>query len=133
MSDGEKYRGRMLIDYHAVNKTPASSKTIAQQYKDHGLPCKGWPKSNGAQFHAQVSAVKVELQNRTLLVMSNCENTISEFTTWRFKQDKEKNANQNDIYEKKDDHIMDCIRGWVATKPVFSKTTVTTFHQLDDK
>lgn len=134
MSEGEKFRGRMLIDYHAVHKNPASSRTIAQQYKDNGLACKGWPKSNGAQFHAQVSAVKVELQNRTLLVMDNCSSTKKEFRTWRFKTDKERNPNDNDIYEKKNDHIMDCVRGWIATKPVFSTLGKgTSFTEYEDE
>ena len=45
LSENETYRGPMLIDPHAFDRSPANERSIGDQYRQQGLPCKPWPRA----------------------------------------------------------------------------------------
>ncbi len=118
-SAGEQYVGPMLIDPAAYNQSAANTRTIAQQYREAGLPCRPWPRTTKAGgMSATVAMVRHALERDQLLVMDCCPNLIDEFQSWQFKKDRSGVLDPNERYENGNDHLLDCVRGWLMTRPI---------------
>ncbi len=131
-SEGEEYVGRALIDPAAYNQTAASTRTIAQQYSEAGLPCRPWPRTSGAGgMNATVAMVRHALERDQLLLMDCCPNLIDEFQSWQFKKDRSGVLDPNERYENGNDHLLDCVRGWFMTRPLKALDDLDTAPDTD--
>lgn len=134
LSGTNVYRNPVFIDPHAYDKNPGNERTIAEQYRASGLPCRPWPRATSRESKAaQVNMVKLRLEDRTLLVFDTCVNINKEFQTWRYKVDAEGNPDERDVYEKKNDHALDAIAGWVASRPVSAHHSPTVVYTGEDE
>lgn len=122
-ASGDEEYVSTLIDPHAIDPPPVyygKSKTIAEQYADAGIETVGWPYINVLGEHATVQRVKFKLERRKLFVFDTCINTRREFKSWKYKTDKEGKPIAGDAFQKGDNHLLDCIKGWLATDPCFT-------------
>lgn len=122
-SGGENYVAT-LLDPHAIDKPPVyygSSPTIADQYSAAGIRTKGWPYINVIGEHATVQVVKKRFEDRTLHVFKSCTNMRRELRSWKYVLDKEGRPKATDAYENDNNHLIDCIKGFLATKPVYTQ------------
>jgi hypothetical protein len=120
-SVGESYRRPMLIDPHAYDQTAANERSIAQQYMDVELACEEWPRTNLYGEDALVEMVRKALEDDCLLIMEGCPNAASEFQTWQYKRTRDGLVDPKERYTNTDNHLLDAIRGWVATRPVHTQ------------
>jgi hypothetical protein len=122
-SAGERYV-KTLMDPHAVDPPPiyyGAAKTIAQQYAEAGITATGWPFVQIMGEHAMVQAVKFRLEHDTLQVFNTCRNVIREFRSWKYKCDKDGKPIASDCFEKGNEHTLDTIKGFIATRPSFHR------------
>lgn len=121
-ASGDEEYVTTLIDPHAIDKPPVyygSSRPISEQYADAGIETTGWPYINRMGEHSCVSRVKLKLEHRKLFVFDTCVNTRMEFRSWKHNCDKDGNPLPGDSYEKKNNHLLDCLKGLFATDPCF--------------
>jgi phage terminase large subunit len=65
-----------------------------------------------------ISRVKVRLENKKLLVMANCTETIKEFRQYRWSKASKQSPNDpKEAPIKKDDHLLDAIRYVTMARP----------------
>lgn len=122
-SEGEQYVAT-LIDPHAIDRPPAyygSSPTVAEQYAAAGIKTRGWPYINVIGEHATVNVVKKRLEDRKLFVFKSCLNMRREFRSWKYQVDKEGKPKATDAYENDNNHLIDCVKGFLATKPTYTQ------------
>lgn len=118
-SKGEVYQ-TSYIDPHAYDYSPASPTTVAQQYAALGLPFRPWPKMEMFGEKAAVERVKRRLENVQFVVFETCKNLINEFAAWKYNVDRYGNVLPSDSYSKKNNHALDCVKGFEATQPCFA-------------
>lgn len=121
-SGDEVYR-KTFMDPHAVDNPPAiygMAPTVAQQYAMAGIPSTGWPYVNVMGEEAMVQKVKFALENDRLKVFRTCTNVIREFHSWTYKLDKYGKPVPNGGYADGNNHLLDCIKGFIATNPTYS-------------
>jgi hypothetical protein len=120
---GEQYL-QTLIDPGAYAVQPGNKVTLAQQYKDAGIPCVPWPRTNEMGEHALVQKVKYRLENFTIWVFDTCVNMRREMRSWKHKLDKDGKPLAADAYENTNNHLIDGIKGLCGTNPTFRHTKV---------
>jgi hypothetical protein len=126
MSGGEEYR-QTLMDPHAVDPPPVTygaAKTIAQQYAEAGIRSTGWPFVQVMGEHSMVQRVKYRLENRTLKVFRTLTNCRREFRSWKYKTDKDGRPLAADAFENGNNHLLDCLKGWLGTNPSYVRAGV---------
>lgn len=106
------------IDPHAFDLTPAAPKSIAEQYADEGMPCFPWPLTTTGGEDAMIEIVRKKLENRSLMVFKTAVATIAEFESWQYARDRDGNVPADGKFEKRNNHLLDAIRGWAATGPM---------------
>lgn len=108
-----------VIDPSARNKQHVTGRNLQLEYADHGILT--FPGQNDVA--TGISRVKVRLENKKLLVMANCTETIKEFRQYRWA--KPPKQSPNDPKEqpiKKDDHLLDAIRYITMARPYRPQT-----------
>lgn len=123
-SAGETYHRRMLIDPHAFDRTPNNPQSIAEQYSQSGIDTIPWPRTTRWGEDAMVEMVRKSLEDDRLLVFSNCAHTIAEFQTWSYRRTRDGLVDPSEKYEKDHNHLLDAIRGWIATHPVHTQISL---------
>lgn len=121
-SGSEKYICTYM-DPHAVDKPPAyygSSPTISDQYKAAGIESTGWPFVNVMGEHALVQRVKLRFEKSQLMIFDTCINLRRELRSWKYKLDKEGRPLAADAYENGNNHLIDGIKGFMGTNPVYT-------------
>lgn len=99
---------------HAFSQTAQATVTIAQQFAKCGISLAPWPRT-GVSAEAMVDRVRRRLQGDQLKVFSTCDNTISEFQTWRYKRTaKGELPTGDDQFEDANNHAMDVVKGVVT-------------------
>lgn len=129
MSGNEKYV-KTLMDPHAVDQPPVfygAAKTIAQQYAEGGIESTGWPFTNVMGEHAMVQRVKFRLENRTLWVGDGLANLRREFQSYKHKLDKDGKPLAADAYENTNNHLLDCLKGFLGTNPTYTRSSGWSF------
>lgn len=122
----EVYR-ETFMDPHAIDTPPAvygMAPTVAKQYEDAGIRSRGWPYINVLGEHACVQKVKFWLENGKIKAFNNCVNMIREFKSWKYKCDKEGKPLASDAYENGNNHLIDCIKGFLATNPTYTPNKI---------
>jgi hypothetical protein len=123
-ASGEEPYVATYMDPHAVDKPPAvygDSPTVSEQYAAAGITSTGWPYIQTMGEKAAVERVKFKLENRLLQVFDTCPNARREFRSWKHKLDKDGKPIAADAYENANNHLLDCIKGFIATNPVFTQ------------
>lgn len=133
-SADEKYVAN-LIDPAAYNEQPGLAMvngmvdTVALQYERAGIaPIRGWPHTNQIGEHAMVQNVKFRLEKRTLWVFKSCTNMRREFRSWKHKLDKDGKPMSADAYENANNHLIDGIKGFIATNPTHRQVEVRVYN-----
>lgn len=124
MSRGEKYV-QTLMDPHAIDPPPVTygaAKTIAQQYAEAGITSTGWPYTNVMGEHAMVQRVKFRLERRTLWVFDTLPSLRREFRSWKYKLDKDGKPMKSDAFDNANNHLLDCIKGFLGTNPNYQQS-----------
>ena len=110
---------------------PAKHKT--QHHGNAGVKgIVGWPRVNEMGEHAMVQKVKFRLENRTLLVFKTCVNLRREFRSWKYKTDKEGRPVSGDAFADGNNHLLDGLKGFIATNPVHNPMPICTFSRRGD-
>jgi phage terminase large subunit len=92
----------------------AQGKSCATQAKECGFSFFPWP-ATGKNSQGMVDNVRNLLNKNKLYVFSNCDNTIMEFQTWRYKRTATGELPPgDDAFEDKDNHCMDVLKGLVT-------------------
>jgi phage terminase large subunit len=120
-SGDEEYRAT-LIDPHAYDKPPSYyglSPSVAEQYQQAGVATSPWPYVQVMGEHAMVQRVKFRLERRTIWVFENLINTRREFRSWKYDCDDEGRPKASDVFEKKNNHALDDIKGFLGTDPCY--------------
>lgn len=115
---GETYE-KTLIDPCAFNISPANTLNIADQYRDAGIVAYGWPRVNEMGEHAMVQKVKYRFENGTVWIFDTLVNCRRELRSWKYKTDKDGKPLAADAFENDNNHLLDCLKGFVATNPTF--------------
>jgi hypothetical protein len=115
-SHDEKYVAT-FIDPAAFDTSPANLVSIADQYRQAGIPCLPWPRVNIMGEHAMTQKVKFRLENRTLFVFENLVNLRREFRSWKYKTDKDGKPLAADAFENDNNHLLDGLKGFLGTNP----------------
>lgn len=105
-----------LLDPSAFAKNRASNDrmySVADEFEDNGIPC--LPAQNDVK--AGINRVKEYLDQKKLFVFGNCENLIREFESYRWKDKKRVDQNAPDEPLKVNDHLMDCVRYCILSRP----------------
>jgi hypothetical protein len=118
---------RILMDPHAVDPPPVTygqAKTIARQYAEAGIESTGWPFVQVMGEHSMVQRVKYRLETMTVCVFSTLRELRREFGSWKFKTDKEGKPLAADAFEHANNHLLDCLKGFLGTNPCFAAPAV---------
>lgn len=105
-------------DPSIVNSDPITGTSVHIEYANSGVYIA--PGNN--DVHAGINLVAQRLEQKLLFVTRNCEQTIREFSKYRWatwataRTRDEKNAKEEP--HKKDDHAMDALRYGVASRPI---------------
>jgi hypothetical protein len=115
LSKWETYRmgGRIVADsaiFARNQSTSGKSRSIAQEFKSHGLAMKKCKKGRGADMHAQVTMVRKWFEENKILFFDICVNAVFEHQAWRYKVKKDGDYSGSEPYVDKDDHSADCFR-----------------------
>ena len=119
MSEGEHY-ACTYIDPAAYNVAPGNTLNIAEQYEEAGIPVTPWPRVNEMGEHAMVQRVKYQYENRRCWVFMSLTNFRREKRSWKYKCDEEGRPIGADSFENKNNHLMDCEKGFESTLPTFA-------------
>lgn len=119
MSKGEAYKGPTIVDPAAFQINQANGKSIAQEYRNQGLPLRPGLRVNHYGNHAMIENVRRLFQNDQLFFTEGCPNAIYEHMSYRYKENKEGEAPYNEPFEKKDDHTVDALKLLVAENPQY--------------
>lgn len=117
ISSKETYRRKLLVDPQSYARTASNEKTIAEQYEKHGIPCTPWPRTNLYGEEAMVERVRGYLESMQLFIFKSCVHGIGEFGTWQYKRNRDGQIDPNERFERGNNHLLDGIRGWLATNP----------------
>lgn len=115
-NEGRTVRAYYGDPQHINNKTAQSPKSIAQQFRELPNPIRFgiWPRT-GQNEDQMVQAVREKLINRQLKLFPNCQNTIREFQSWKFKRAPGGDLPPGeDKYEDKENHALDVVKGLIA-------------------
>lgn len=117
---------------HAFSSTAQSKKTIAEQWKDERFTLHPWPRT-GDNMDGMVDAVRQRINDRSLVVLDTCTETIAALQSWSFARNADgtpKNSAQGkDKYEEEFKDPNDVIRGIVAIDPTHAPRTATVVAQ----
>lgn len=125
----ETYRCTFM-DPHAVDQPPAvygAADTVADQYRKAGIESRGWPFVNVMGEHGMVETVKFWVENLKLLIFEGCIECRREFRVHQYQLDKDGNPKAADAYENKDNHTLDCLKGFLGTRPTFLQGKIEVF------
>ncbi len=131
MCGNERYK-RRYVDPHAFDRDPRQRVSVRDEYALCGLPMQKWPFVQKMGEHAMVEKVKRRLENQTLFVFDTCLETIREFAAWKHKTDREGNPSGADMYEKKNNHALDVIKGVIGCNPCYSMREVKAISAFGD-
>jgi len=114
-----------MIDPAAYNTQPGMIDTIARQYEQAGIrSLRPWPRVNEMGEHAMVQKVKYRFENRTLWIFKSCVNMRRELRSWKHQLDKDGKPKASDAYENANNHLIDGLKGFVATNPTFAQPRI---------
>jgi hypothetical protein len=116
---GETYIATFL-DPHAWDKAPGHGVSLAQQFEDAGIPCQPWPFVQKMGEHAMIERIKRRFECDMLSVFKSCTAHRREFRVWKHKFDKDGKPDPSDAYEKGNNHLIDGLKGFFGTNPVFT-------------
>lgn len=112
------------IDPHAKDKPPAiygNAPTVGEQFATAGIATRGWPYIQIMGEHACVEKIKFRDEHGTIKVFDTCVAHIRERKNWKHKCDKDGHPVASDAYENEHSHSNDCLKGFLATNPTFSR------------
>jgi hypothetical protein len=118
------------MDPHAVDKPPAyygSSPSVADQYAEAGIESTGWPFVQVMGEHALVQRVKFRLENFTVFVFDTLINCRREFRSWKYVLDKDGKPVAKDAFGHDNNHLPDCLKGFLGTNPCFTQDRVQVY------
>ncbi len=125
LASGDEKYVQNYIDPAAYNTQPGMTETIARQYELAGIrPLIGWPRVNEMGEHAMVQKVKQRFENRTLWVFKPCTNMRRELRSWKHQLDKDGKPKGSDAYENANNHLIDGLKGFVATNPTYATQAI---------
>ncbi len=104
---------------YSFSSTAMSKKTIAEQYREHGIILHPWPRT-GDNMDGMVDAVRSRINAKTLVVMDNSPLTIAALQSWSFRRNADGSpagAKGKDAYEESYKDACDVVRGLVALNP----------------
>ena len=108
----------LIIDPATFQTPQGGGDSIATQFDKNGVPVQ-----KGAHTHLMGEAAMVEIvrrrfENRKLIFFDTCVYTISDHSSWRYKQDKNWNPDPNDKFEDANNHACDSVRYLVCFNPM---------------
>ena len=109
-----------FIDPAAWNTEHGNEVCIADQYALEGFSFSPWPRMNEFGERAAVEILKRRMEVGKFKVMKHCVETIRELRAWKYKLDAEGNPLASDVYENKNNHLIDGLKGLFATRPCFT-------------
>ena len=112
---------RVYIDpRHGFSRTAQSVKTIAEQFKENGIECVGYPAAAGSVTEASVSDHRRAIIDATFKVCRRCVNCIAEHQSWSYKRTASGDVPVgDDAYVDSNNDLLDPIMGWERTNPSF--------------
>lgn len=109
-------RIRALIDSAANQRTLACSKSVTELFYERGILA---DTNVNKEVFAGIERVKSCLKSGRLFIFSNCVNMIEEFKTYSWAD--------GDSPVKRDDHCMDELRYYIASRPHGPERAISTF------
>jgi hypothetical protein len=112
-----------VIDPSARNKSHQTGRSDQAEYMDHGIYTLPGQNSRTAGFNrvkerlAPVDPDTGDSLEPRLFICANCEETISQFTTYRWKERKGSEEEGKDEPVKARDHLLDALRYVVMSRP----------------
>ena len=114
-------RSPSYIDPAAFQVTKANQVSVAQQYRNHGLPTMRSRQTSQVGEMAQVHEIKELLAHEELFVSTNCPQLIREFHVWKYKRDRQNKALSKDGFEDKNNDALDALRYCLTMRPKYSR------------
>jgi hypothetical protein len=116
---------------HCFSQTAQSPKSIAGQFREHGISVLPWPRSTDEE--SMVERVRERLRTVRFKVFRTCRNTINEFQSWSYKRDaKGMMPKGDDQFEDANNHAMDVIKGLVALNLTYDRNTIQVYHNAGE-
>jgi hypothetical protein len=114
-------RSPTYIDPAAFQVTKANQVSVAQQYRNHGLPTMRSRQTSQVGETAQVHQIKELLAHEELFVSTNCPQLIREFHVWKYKRDRQNKAMSKDAFEDKNNDALDALRYCLTMRPMYGR------------
>jgi hypothetical protein len=113
-----------LMDPAAWAEGPGNALNVAQQYALEGLGFNPWPRMNIFGERAAVEIVKRRFEVDQLMIFETCIELDRELLAWKYETDAEGNPKASDTYENGNNHLIDGVKGFFATRPVFTQRDI---------
>jgi len=118
--------GYTYVDPAAFHITKANQVSVAQQYKNAGLPVIASRRTSDVGEMNQVYQIKEMLRCDELRVTTNCPQLIKEFHVWKYKRDRQNKPMTKDGFEDRNNDALDALRYVTTMHPTYQSTTQRT-------
>lgn len=125
MSRGEKYvENEVVVDPSMYNITQANGVSIAVEYESAGLACRPGIRTSSVGEPALIARMRKWFEADKIRFFNTLPQSIRQFQSWRYKQNKEGMALGNEAFEDKDNDAIDAAKYLIAEEPTFHQYKV---------
>jgi hypothetical protein len=132
---GRNVQAMRLDPRHGFSRTAQSPKTIAEQFREHGLTFYPWPRKSGEQVQALVNATRGLLRDGRLKFFRGVtDSAIAEMQSWSYKRTAAGAlVAGDDAFVDAQNDFIDGLLGFVATNPTGDNRGVSVCSMTQQK